>query len=47
MGFGFGVIAGYGAIDGVGGLFVAEVSNFYMHARVILRIFNKKNTKAY
>lgn len=47
MGFGFGVIGGYGAIDGVGGLFAAEVSNFYMHARVILRIFNRKNTKAY
>lgn len=47
LGFGFGAWCGYGAIDGIGGLFVAEVSNFYMHLRVILRIFNKKNTKAY
>jgi hypothetical protein len=47
LGFGFGAWSGYGAIDGIGGLFVAEVSNFYMHLRVILRIFNRKNTKAY
>jgi len=47
LGFGFGAWSGYGAIDGIGGLFVAEVSNFYMHLRVVLRTFNRKNTKAY
>ena len=47
LGFGFAAWTGYGAIDGIGGLFVAEVSNFYMHLRIILRTFNRKNTKAY
>jgi hypothetical protein len=47
LGFGFAVYCGYGAIDSIGGLFVAEVSNFPMHMRVILRNFNLKNTKSY
>jgi hypothetical protein len=47
LGFGFGAWSGYGAIDGIGGLFVAEVSNFYMHLRVILRTFGRKYTKSY
>lgn len=47
LGFGFASMTGYGAIDAIGGLFVAEVSNFCMHLRVILRLFNKKHTKSY
>ena len=47
LGFGFAAWCGYGAIDAIGGLFVAEVSNFFMHLRVIIRTYNRKNTKAY
>lgn len=47
LGLGTFVWAGYGAIDGTGGLFCAEASNFFMHMRVILKILNKKNTKSY
>jgi len=47
LGCAWGVWAGYGAIGGIGGLFVAEISNFYMHLRVILKLYNRKNTKAY
>lgn len=47
MGFGFALWFNYGAIDSVGGLFVAEVSNFPMHLRVIFRNFGLRYTKAY
>jgi hypothetical protein len=41
------MMEGYGAIDSLGGLFVAEVSNFPMHLRVILRNFGRRYTKSY
>ena len=47
VGFGTAVFSGYGAIDGIGGLFIAEASNFPMHLRCILRNYKLKYTKAY
>lgn len=47
LGFGSAILEGYGAIDGIGGLAVAEISNFPMHLRVILRNYGLKYTKSY
>lgn len=41
------MLQGYGAIDALGGLAVAEVSNFPMHLRVILRNYGLRYTEAY
>lgn len=47
LGFGSALILDYGAIDSLGGLFVAEVSNFPMHLRVIFRNFGLRYTQSY
>ena len=47
LGLGSALLQGYGAIDALGGLAVAEVSNFPMHLRVILRNYGLRYTKAY
>lgn len=47
LGFGSALWQGYGAIDSLGGLFVAEISNFPMHLRVILRNFGLRYTQGY
>ena len=45
--FGTGVYLGYGGMVSMGGLLVAEISNFPMHLRTILRNYNLRYTKAY
>ncbi|KAL4440769.1 hypothetical protein ABPG74_013750 [Tetrahymena malaccensis] len=47
LGYGSCVFQHYGATEALLGLFFAEVSNFPMHARVILRSFNLRYTKIY
>ena len=47
LGYSSALIQGYGAIDSIGGLFVAEVSNFPMHLRVIFRNFGLRYTRVY
>ena len=47
LGFGSALLYNYGGIDSIGGLFVAEVSNFPMHLRVIFRNFGLRYTKSY
>lgn len=44
IGFFSGVYYGYGALEGIFGLFYAEVSNFPMHMRVIIRNINLRYT---
>ena len=41
------MLQGYGAMDSLGGLFVAEVSNLPMHLRVIFRNYNLRYTQGY
>jgi hypothetical protein len=47
LGFGSALLQGYGAMDSLGGLFVAEVSNLPMHLRVIFRNYNLRYTQGY
>lgn len=42
-----GIYYGYGAVDGIYGLYYAEISNAPLHIRANLRILNKKYTKIY
>lgn len=47
LGFGSAIWFDYGGIDSITGLFVAEISNFPMHLRVIFRNFGLRYTRAY
>ena len=47
--FAFGTAAqsGYGGLDSMVGLLCAEISNFPMHIRCILKNYNRRYTKSY